>query len=70
MLDSPVVSKVKTYRKLQSVILDASKFVGDDKATKPMIRPSLILRRSAQDGGESSLLCKSIDTLTIANTFE
>lgn len=70
MLESQVVSKVKTYRRLQSVILDASKFVGDDKATKPMKRPSLILRRSAQDGGEFSLLCKSIDTLSIANTFD
>ncbi|KAL7501714.1 hypothetical protein ACHAXN_007532 [Cyclotella atomus] len=41
MLDSPVVSKVKTYRRLQSVILDASKFVGDGKATRPMKRPVL-----------------------------
>ena len=65
--DSPVVSKVKTYRKLQSVILDASKYATDDKAhsKRPNKRPSLILRRSAHEG-ELSLLCKSIDTLTIA----
>lgn len=66
LLDSPVVSKVKTYRKLQSVILDASKYAIDDHATsgKRRKRPSLLFRRSAQEG-ELSLLCKSIDTLTV-----
>jgi calcium-dependent protein kinase len=64
-IDSPIVSSLKNYRRLQTVILDASKYAGGNKevCSRPKKRASLVLRRSAREG-EMSLLCKSIDALT------
>ena len=63
-IESPVVSTVKTYRKLQSVILDASKYAGGNNTipSRPRRKASLILSRSAQKD-ELILLSKSLDTM-------
>ena len=65
LIESPVVSSAKKYRKLQSVILDASKYAGGDNRihSSSRRRTSLILRRSAQED-ELILFSKSLDALT------
>lgn len=58
-----VISNVKAYRAMHSTILDASRFAGDGRCNEMRsarrMRPSLVLRRSAQET-HFSLTCKSI----------